>query len=186
MKCAAICAGLFLACGSALGDTNELVTTEIMYNSPGSPDVEYVEIYNHTAVAVDLTGWCFLDNNDTHTPCMLAGTLAPGEVLVVAGNDSIFAVAYPTVTNVNPNYPTEWNFDNGGELLRVYNAAAELVDAVQYDDAAPWPTQPDGDGPSLELMDPTLDNGLATSWLVTGVGGTPGTYEPYSPVDEMT
>ena len=32
------------------------------------------------------------------------------------------------------------------------------------DDIAPWVTSPDGAWPSLELIDPNLDNGLAASW----------------------
>jgi hypothetical protein len=46
---------------------------------------------------------------------------------------------------------------------------------VRYDDVAPWPTEPDGDGPSLELLDPSLDNALATSWAASiAPHGTPG------------
>lgn len=186
MRYAAIWAGVLLVCGNALADTNELVFTEIMYNTAGSPDVEYVEIFNHTASTVDLTGWYFLDDNDTHAHCVLVGTLPPGQVLVIAGDPTLFANAYPAVTNVNPNYFTGWNLDNGGELVRLYNASSEIVDAVQYGDAAPWPTEPDGNGPSLELIDPSLDNSLGTSWVASVMGGTPGTYEPQSPVDEAS
>jgi hypothetical protein len=47
---------------------------------------------------------------------------------------------------------------------------------VQYDDHYPWPREPDGDGPSLELRDPASDNSLAASWRPSeGTGGTPGT-----------
>lgn len=190
MRYAAICAGLLLACGSALADTNELVITEIMYNTPDSPDNEYVEIYNHTDVTVDLSGWYLLDDSDDHDPCMLVGSLAPGDLLVIAGDPTLFGDAYPSVTNVNPNYfnvnDEYWALSNGGELVRLFNALDELVDSVEYDDATPWPTTPDGDGPSLELIDPTLDNSLGTSWVAGPVGGTPGTYEWQSPVDKVS
>ncbi len=177
-------------CATASADTNELVITEIMYNTPDSPDNEYVEIYNHTGVTVDLTGWYLIDDNDDHDPCLLVGTLAPGDVLVVAGDPTLFGAAYPTVTNVNPNYfnvdDLGWALSNGGELVRLFNASLELVDAVEYDDADPWPTEPDGDGPSLELIDAGFDNALAESWMVAAIGGTPGTYESTSPVEPAT
>lgn len=189
MRTAVAVAALLVLCGAAVADTDELVITEIMYNTPGSPDNEYVEIYNHTAITVDLTGWYLLDDNDDHDPCMLVGSLAPGEVLVIAGDPTLFGTAYPDVENVNPNYfnvdDLGWALSNGGELVRLYNASPELVDAVEYDDDDPWPTEPDGDGPSLELIDPALDNSLGTSWFASVVGGTPGTYELQSPVDEM-
>ena len=177
-------------CATASADTNELVITEIMYNAPGSPDNEYVEIYNHTALTVDLTGWYLLDDGDDHDPCLLVGTLAPGDVLVVAGDPTLFGTAYPAVMNVNPNYfnvdDLGWALSNGGELVRLFNASLELVDAVEYGDDDPWPTEPDGDGPSLELIDPDFDNALAESWIVTAAGGTPGAYEPVSPVESAT
>ena len=51
----------------------------------------------------------------------------------------------------------------------------KVVDEVEYDDNAPWPKEPDGYGPSLELRHPGLDNGLPGSWAASTVaGGTPG------------
>jgi hypothetical protein len=50
-----------------------------------------------------------------------------------------------------------------------------LVDTVNYDDTAPWPTEPDGNGPTLELINPGLDNALAQSWKAScAPHGTPG------------
>src|SRR5690606_32360940 len=59
------------------------------------------------------------------------------------------------------------------------------IDSVRYDDADPWVAEPDGNGPSLELISATLDNGDGASWKasewLTGVTingidlrGTPG------------
>jgi hypothetical protein len=190
MRTIVILVGLLVLCGTALGDTDELVMSEIMYNTPGSPDNEYVEIYNCTDATVDLTGWYLIDDNEDHDPCMFVGSLAPGEVIVVAGDPTLFGTAYPEVTNVNPDYfnvgDLGWALSKGGELVRLYNVSVELVDHVEYDDEGDWPTEPDGDGPSLELIDPGLDNALASSWLVTAEGGTPRTYEPQSPVDEAS
>jgi hypothetical protein len=50
-----------------------------------------------------------------------------------------------------------------------------MVDTVHYDDTAPWPTEPDGTGPTLELISPSLDNALASSWKAScEPHGTPG------------
>lgn len=61
-----------------------------------------------------------------------------------------------------------------GELVRIYNNAGTLIDQVLYDDADPWPTGPDGNGPTLELIHPSLDNAQAQSWMSSPDHGTPG------------
>lgn len=49
------------------------------------------------------------------------------------------------------------------------------MDAVAYFNDDPWPTAPDGNGPSLELIDPALDNTLPESWQGSvDMGGSPG------------
>jgi hypothetical protein len=48
------------------------------------------------------------------------------------------------------------------------------VDAVEYDDFSPWPEAADGNGPTLELINPSLDNALAESWSASTGNGSPG------------
>ena len=43
-----------------------------------------------------------------------------------------------------------------------------------YDDNAPWPTQTDGNGPTLSLKNPDLDNTLGENWAESIGYGTPG------------
>ena len=59
----------------------------------------------------------------------------------------------------------------------MYNETGTLVDTVNYDDVAPWPTRPDGQGATLELISPDLDNALGQNWKASGITthGTPGT-----------
>ncbi len=158
----------------------QIVINEIMYNSLGSPDVEWIELYNSSTVAIDLTDWYLLDDNPGHLPCLLVGTLDVGEYLVVAADLTAFAAQYPGVTNVNANDfdpgGAGWGLGNSGDSVLLYDATTMLHDAVDYNDTAPWPTAPDGSGPSLELVNPYLDNSLATSWAASTVDwGTPGT-----------
>ena len=48
------------------------------------------------------------------------------------------------------------------------------VDHVNYNNAAPWPTEPDGNGPALIRIH-TADYGNdAINWEASNVGGTPG------------
>jgi len=178
--------GLFLAVFSLLflswrihPAAAEVVINEIMYNSDAMPDIEFVELYNSGPAEVNLTGWFLLDDDLAHTPCPLVGLLAPGEYLVVASDNADFATLYPGVSNLNINA-----FDSGGEGFGLGNSGDtvnlfadedELHDTVTYDDSSPWPGSPDGSGPSLELINPTLDNEDGGSWDPSlAAGGTPG------------
>ena len=42
-----------------------------------------------------------------------------------------------------------------------------MIDTVTYPDVDPWPITPDGTGPSLELIDPTLDNNDPVNWAAS-------------------
>lgn len=149
-----------------------------MYNSIGN-DVEFIELYNASSIEYDLKNWYLLDDNDSHSPCYVNWILKPGEYLVIAGDVSQFQQKYPSVTNVNPNAfdagGSGWSFGNGGDVVRLFDSNKNLYDIVAYRDGGDWPTSPDGNGPSLELLNPALDNSLPTSWDPSKVtGGTPG------------
>ncbi|MBK8167678.1 MAG: lamin tail domain-containing protein [bacterium] len=169
---------LMLAAGAALA-ANELIVTEIMYNSSESTDVEWFELYNNSDVILDLTGWYVLDDNLTHTRVPLSGTMVPGAVMVVAGTEALFTAKYPGVTNYFPacfqTYGVEWSLGNSGDQINVFDASEQLVCSVLFDDGAPWPTSPDGSGPSLVLVDAACpDYSDGTCWAAGANDGTPG------------
>ena len=64
--------------------------------------------------------------------------------------------------------------DGAGTIL-VQNNQRELIDFVNYNTRYWWPGEPDGQGPSLELHDTTLENMVASNWRSSYCdGGTPG------------
>ncbi|MFC2134227.1 lamin tail domain-containing protein [Bacteroidota bacterium] len=169
---------LFLVVVQGLKAQSTIVINEIMYNSIGD-DVEFIELYNASGFPQDLQNWYLLDDNNDHTHCVINGIIQPGEYLVIAGDAAQFQLRYPIVTQVNPNgFDTGgngWSFGNGGDIVRLYDNTNTLHDQVVYDDGGGWPTSPDGNGPSLELLHPGLDNRLPTSWDPSvNEGGTPG------------
>ena len=58
--------------------------------------------------------------------------------------------------------------------VRIFDHDGILKDSVSYDDISPWPIEPDGNGPTLELISPDLDNTLAESWISSQYFGSPG------------
>ncbi|NCA84494.1 MAG: T9SS type A sorting domain-containing protein [Clostridia bacterium] len=154
----------------------DIVINEIMYNPPvelGNDDYyEFLELYNNDTETVDLTGWTFINGIDFAFP---TGTvLLPGEYLVIAKNPDTI-MAYYGISDVLGPFENLTGLNNTGELVALGNAAGYVVDEVEYADGAPWPTSPDGDGPSLSLINPNLDNSLPESWEPSIVPyGTPG------------
>ncbi len=154
---------------------DSLVINEINYHSADDFDPgDWVELYNPHGNTLDISGWKFKDENDAHEFVFPTGTTIPSQgYLVLAENLNAFDSLFPTVTNFMG--PIGFGFSGNGELLRLYNDEGMIVDTVHYDDNAPWPTEPDGNGPTLELINPGLDNALAESWEAScAPHGTPG------------
>jgi lamin tail-like protein/type IX secretion system substrate protein/pullulanase-like protein/PKD domain-containing protein/rhamnogalacturonan lyase-like protein len=152
-------------------DVVDLVINEIMYNSPGA-DEEWIELYNNTDQTIDLENWRFCDNDASHTNIVI-----PAGYSIVPEEYFTISIATNGLFPFTPDYDGTGNFslNNGGDAVRAWNPDGLLVDIVVYDDSSPWPSDPDGNGPTLSLIEPILDNSLPTSWDASiEDGGTPG------------
>ncbi|MEQ9308547.1 MAG: lamin tail domain-containing protein [Balneolaceae bacterium] len=167
-----------------IGFSQSIVINEINYNSPSDMDSnDWIEIFNHGSSTVDISGWIIKDSNDDNVFAFPANTtLTAGAYIVAVNTIENFDAVFPNVQNRIGTI--DFNFSNGGELVRLYDSSEVLVDQVEYDDASPWPTEPDGDGSTLELKDPELDNSLASSWAASAGFGTPGSTNSVSVSNE--
>jgi hypothetical protein len=158
--------------GATANPAGSVVINEIHYH-PLKPDSEFVEIHNTSATATfDLTGWR-LEGADFTFP--EGSLLAPNGFQVVVKNRAGFTAAFGP--NVIPLGEYPGSLDHGGETLRLLMPAAVtneygLVDIVRYDDKLPWPAAADGQGPSLQLIDPLQDNGRAGNWAAAPTNAT--------------
>jgi len=154
------------------GDSS-IVINEINYHSPDAQDAaDWLELYNRGETAINLNGWYFRDQNDDNRFDLPAISLAGGEYLVLCHDSLLIRAVHGDDFRLAGNF--DFNLSNGGELVRLYRYDDVLIDTVQYDDEDPWPTEPDGDGPTLELIYPGFNNALAESWAVSDFSGTPG------------
>ena len=173
--------------GGDCGSTQvPIVLNEIHYHpSDAQPSGDWVELYNAGLSAVDMSNWKFADDADGLDSFTLpVGTvLAPGDYLVLAADSASLLAVFPDAHNVLGDFGGDAGFglSNGGELLVLNNHLGDLIDQVEYDDAAPWPTEPDGDGPSLSLIDAQSNNELAGSWQARTP--TPGRSNDSDPVE---
>ncbi|MGQ9589817.1 MAG: lamin tail domain-containing protein [Planctomycetota bacterium] len=154
--------------------------TEIMYNPPGTDLVEYLEIWNNSGKAINLSGWRIegLGAGAEEFEFPPSTYLAEGEVFIVAKDPATFAARYGNPARVFGPYPG--TLDNRGQAIRVKDAGPghpATVEYVRYETTGDWPPEADGRGYSLELAQVSQfqDNDLGIYWRVSSVpGGTPG------------
>ena len=152
----------------------QVVINEINYNSAEDFDSDdWVELYNHTGPALDLTNWKFKDEDDDHYFSFPQHTVLPSNsYLVLCKDTAAFKSHFPDVTNYTGNL--DFGFSGKGELLRLFNELNFLIDFVPYDDKSPWPTIADGTGSTLQLLSPDIDNALPHNWYAATGHGSPG------------
>ncbi|MFA8449705.1 MAG: lamin tail domain-containing protein [Bacteroidales bacterium] len=138
----------------------ELVISEIMYNPPesGADSLEFVEIYNPKAEAVNLQGVFF--NDAAFKFSFDDYTIAGNGYAVVAVN----AKAMKSTFGIDALQWTSGGLKNGGEKIILYDKKGNVVDEVEYKNAAPWNVKANGEGHSLILCDLTSDNSIAENW----------------------
>lgn len=134
-------------------------------------DGEWLELYNTTGDAIDLSGWELKDaNGDSHT---ISGPLsiATGGYLVLCRNDE---------SSDNGGVPCDYEYAdfilaNDDDEIILKNDLGDEVDRVEYTGAFPF-----GNGISAELKDPSLHNNNKDNWEAAattygdGDYGTPG------------
>ncbi|MEL7530622.1 MAG: lamin tail domain-containing protein [Bacteroidota bacterium] len=148
-----------------------ILINEINYRSSPAFDAgDWVELYNATDSTLDISDWEFHEG-DSYYILPPNTQLAPDQYLVIAQNPTQFNGKYPWVNN----YVGGWNFGLGGDGERAILMSDERcwIDGLQYNDSPPWPQSPDGQGPTMALISPDLDNALAGSWTASTIGGAP-------------
>lgn len=121
---------------------------------------ELVGLMNTGDGTIDPTGVRFADGIDY---VFDAGTLlAPGVRLVITADQFL----------------NETRLSNSGERIVLVAGDGSTIRDLAYRDDFPWPIAPDGDGPSLVLINPVVnsDHSLVTNWRSSvEIGGNPGT-----------
>ncbi len=152
----------------------DLVINEINYHSADNFNPEdWVEFYNTTDSDLDISDWVFIDGSYEQAFVFNGNTIVPSHrYQVVSRNLSLFTGLFPSVNNISGNMNN--GLSGSGESLFLYSNKGFLVDSLTFTDQSPWPVSADGDGPTLELISPYLDNSIPESWQSSPEHGTPG------------
>ncbi len=180
----------WIALASVPSTLAEVVINELMIH-PAAVDgtepltQEFIELWNRGDRPVDLTNWQF-DRGVQYT--------FPPFVLP-AGGFAVIAADPSGPPNLPPGFsalgPWEGRLSNSGESVRLVDSAGDTVDRVRYADEGDWAMRRqvtisgqlgwewvapfDGQGQSLELVNPNLPNEHGQNWRSSpAIGGTPG------------
>ncbi len=158
--------------------SENVVINEINYDSSPSFDTEdWIELYNNTENDIDISNWVLRDKKDKDKFIFPQNTIITKKDYLVICRDTVAFVKYFTKENyLLRNYMGDFNFglSSKGEMVRLTNASGEMIDSLIYDDVSPWPIEPKGNGKTLELLNPILDNTKAKNWGTSNNHGSPG------------
>ncbi len=176
----------FFVVGAEPASAANLAVSEVHYR-PSGPDAgelaagftsagqfEFLELENIGPLAVELAGARFAEGIDFD---FAPAEIPPGGRALLVADPAAFAHRYGAGLPVLGAFANGTALANGGERLLLLDAGGATVRDFTYDDAAPWPTSPDGGGYSLALIDPPSDpdHALPESWAASlDPGGTPG------------
>src|SRR6478736_6641032 len=174
-------------------DPTDIVINEMMTKAcaascqPGYAPVdaayEFIELYNRGADDIDVSGWAFtagISLDPASNPLNAAGTVRvfpPGTVIhshqyfVGSSNGTVFT----TVSGQTADFSfAPSGLSSSGETVTLVDAAGATVESLPYAAASPWPSLPNGLGPSLELTDPFANPAVGGNWGVSATSvGTP-------------
>lgn len=147
--------------------------------STNRDDFEWIELMNISGSAVDITNMKFTQGIEF--TFNQGGLLQPGEKVLVVRNRAAFLARYGAAldSQIAGEFENGTGLSNGGEQITLTDSQNVEIHSFTYDDISPWPSSPDDDGHSLELMVPLTnpDHKLAQNWTGSlDAGGTPGSF----------
>jgi hypothetical protein len=182
---------------NSLPAVGPIVFSEIMYNP--STFEEFIELRNITNHSVPLfdpanpaNHWQFTKGLSFTFPANVSIS-AGGYLLLVDDEPADFRASQHVPADVQifsySGLPGDIDLSNAGETLELSRPGEPEppdsdfpgfvpyypVDFITYDDASPWPSSPDGDGPSLLRRNLTTFGNDEANWQAGVANGTPGT-----------
>lgn len=150
-----------------------LIVSEINYNSaPFFQIGDWIELYNRSAGAIDLSNWQFRDQQDNIFLFPVGTILNSGARLVVSDSLDAFAALFPGTTNIIGEF--SFSLSNGGDAVVLYDNDYQLQYSLRFNDTSPWPLDPDGEGYTLEFNADDDNPNIPENWIAGCPYGSPG------------
>ncbi|MBI3234596.1 MAG: lamin tail domain-containing protein, partial [Bacteroidetes bacterium] len=144
--------------------------TEINYNSTGQVNTgDWIELKNNSTIPAAIAGFRLI-NSDSLVVYPIAKTdlLFKDERYVLSES----LVNYTKINGaIQVEGPTNIDFKNGNETIKIYNDQNELAASVHYNHTGNWPQLANGKGRTLEYTRGNASD--ASSWIDGCIGGSP-------------
>jgi hypothetical protein len=161
--------------GSAFTTCNEgdIIFNEINYKSSTTSDAgDWIELYNKGPQPINISAWQLRDDKNLNPFVMPINTIIPsGGFLTIASDLNKFSTIHPATTNVVG--PFLFGLSNNGEVVRLYDNSGKIQLSLYYNSVAPWPTNPNGGGSTLELIQSNLELNDGSNWQQSCPDGSP-------------
>jgi hypothetical protein len=159
---------------SAESNEINIVINEINYNSSPEKDTkDWVEIYNAGNPSVNLKNWIISDSGPESGFTIPSDIiLSPGMFIVICRDIEAFRLVFPDVKNATGNM--NFGLSSSGDDINLFDPQGKLIDFVNFTANPPWPTDANGTGATIELVNPLRDNNAGNNWKSRASGGTPG------------
>lgn len=162
----------------------DVVFSELFYDTPGSDTVEeWIELYNNSPVAIDISGWKITDNNGDGSSYTIPADsiIQAGSYFTVAKDSTGFTNLYGYAADAYGSIPS---MNNDGDALILTNKNGLVKDAVGYEGGATsglptgWGSSTDpsaATGYTIVRSDPTSDTDTYADWTTASDNGLPQT-----------
>lgn len=155
-------------------DVTNLIVSELNYHPPvGEEGREFIELFNFSDETIDLGGASFSEGIDFTFPQNT--TLVAGGRILVVSDPAAFTPAEQV--GIAGAFENETGLANGGERIALVDYQGNTIFDFSYRDDSGWSGFPDGEGPSLTLINPAGHPDLSdpASWRSSSFpGGSPG------------
>lgn len=149
------------------------VINEIHYNNDvNTVPNEFLELYHAGPGEIDLSGWQLTGGIEFTFPADTV--LAEDGFLVVASSPATIQSDF----GMEALGPYLGGLSGDGETVDLVDTLGTRIDRVNYRTEFPWPIAADGSGSSMELINPSLDNNLGSSWRSSNTNGVLGPPTP--------
>jgi hypothetical protein len=157
----------------AMVNADDVVINEINYNSSESFNVgDWLELLNISDHDINVSGWRLLDGNENEYFFPVGTIIERSNFLVICRERKDFTAHFPDVLVVEKEL--EFGLSSGGDCITLLSSDNKQIDKVCFTNYTPWPMEPNGNGPTLSLVDAYSKNDVAENWQASQANGTPG------------
>ena len=148
-------------------------TAELAAGFVDADQFEFMELFNSGTGTFELEGVRFITGIRFDFTGSAVSQLPAGSYVLVVKSRAAFEQRYGPGFPIAGEYAGQLN--NAGERVTVVGAQNETLLDFTYGTWPPWPMVADGEGPSLEVVDPQRSLNLPGTWQASALcGGSPG------------